>query len=96
VKPHNSRKQVREEPLGIAQKRALALGAPQLLEERERDDLRVREALYGFVASSAVGVEIGVGVVDEAEEDGQGLFPVWARRGVWLGWAICCSLVRGD
>src|SRR5215210_2366834 len=21
---------------------------------------------------------------------------VWARRGVWLGWAICCSLVRGD
>src|SRR5215217_5634817 len=21
---------------------------------------------------------------------------VSARRGVWLGWAICCSLVRGD
>jgi hypothetical protein len=21
---------------------------------------------------------------------------VWARRWVWLGWAICCSFVRGD
>jgi hypothetical protein len=65
---------VGEEPLGVAQEGALALHAPQLLEEGERDDLRVREPLYGFVASSAAGVEMGVGVVYEAEEDGYGLF----------------------
>jgi hypothetical protein len=75
VKPYYSRKQVREEPLGIPQEGAFALHASQLLEERKRDDLRVRKALYGFVVSS-VGVEQCVSVVHEAEEDGEGLFRV--------------------
>jgi hypothetical protein len=66
------------------------------LEERKRDDFRVREALYGFVALSAVGVEMGVSVVDEAEEHSVRASSVWARRGVRLSWAILCSLVRGD
>jgi len=58
----------------VPQERTFALHAPQLLEERQGDDLRVREALEGFVASST-GVEMSVGgVVDEAEEDGKGLF----------------------
>jgi hypothetical protein len=56
-----------------ARKSARALHATELLEERERDDLRVREPLERLVASS-VRIEQRVGVVDEAEEDGQGLF----------------------
>jgi hypothetical protein len=38
---------MREKSLGIAQERALALDAPQLLqEEGERDDLRVRKRRF--------------------------------------------------
>jgi len=48
----------------------LALYAPQLLEEGEGDDFRVGKALEGLVVSSA-GIEMGVSVVYEAEEDGQ-------------------------
>jgi hypothetical protein len=58
---------------GVAQERAFALHAPQLLEERQRDDFRVREAFYGFLAPST-GVEESVSVVEEAEEHGEGLF----------------------
>ena len=65
---------MREKSLGIAQERALALDAPQLLqEEGERDDLRVRKALYGLVVAS-FGIENGVSVVDEAEKDGDRFF----------------------
>jgi hypothetical protein len=73
VKSHYSQEQLREEPLCLAQERALALHASKLLEEREGDDLRVRKPLEGFVASST-GVEMSVSVVDEAKEDGEGLF----------------------
>ncbi len=68
VHPHHPGEQVREEPLRLWQERAFALPAPQLLEEGQGDDLRVRESLYGFVAPSAMGVKVGVSVVDEAEE----------------------------
>jgi hypothetical protein len=64
------RGQVREKPLRVAQERALALYAPQLLEEGEGDDFRVGKPLEGLVVSSA-GIEMGVSVVYEAEEDGQ-------------------------
>ena len=75
---------MRDEPLGLAQEGALALHPTKLLQERQGDDLRVRELLEGLVASST-GVEQQVSVVHEAEEDGQGLF--WSRRGVGYGWA---------
>jgi hypothetical protein len=85
MQPHHSREQMREEPLGIPQERALRLHAPQLLEERMRDHLRVGEALYGSVAASAVGVEMSVSVVYEIEEDAQSLFRVdeaWGMVGL--------------
>lgn len=84
VQPRHSGEQVREEPLGVAQERAFALHATQLLEECEGDDFRVREPLEGFVASST-GVEQHVGIVDEAEEEDQGLFRLgqaWGMVGV--------------
>ena len=80
MKPHDPREQVGEEPLGIAQKGALGLHASKLLQEGEGYDHRVREPLYGFVAPP-FGVEEGVGIVDQAEEDGEGLF----RSGEALG-----------
>jgi hypothetical protein len=73
VKPHDPGEQVGEEPLSIAQKGALGLHASKLLQEGKGYDLRVREPLYGFVASP-FRVEEGVGVVDEAKQDGEGLF----------------------
>jgi len=65
VEPHHPGKQVREKPLGIPQKRSFALHTPKLLEQGESDHFRVREALYGLVVSSTVGVEMGVSVVYE-------------------------------
>jgi len=65
---------MREQSLCVPQEGAFALHAPQLLEERKRDEFRVAEPLYGFVAPSAAGVEMSVSVVDEAEEDAQSLF----------------------
>ncbi len=73
MKSHHPREQMREEPLDIPQEGALRLHAPQLLEERQGDDLRVREPLEGLVVSST-GVEQHVSIVHEAEEDGQSLF----------------------
>jgi len=85
VEAHHAREQVREEPLRIPQERAFALHAPKLLEQGEGDDLRVREALYGLVASST-GVERRVSVVDETEEHGQGFFQSGERVGMlWSG-----------
>jgi hypothetical protein len=94
VKPYHPREQVREEPLGIAQEGMLGLHAPQLLQEGEGDDLRVREPLERFVAPPA-WVEESVGVVDEAEQDGEGLFRSGEPLGM-VGVAICCSFARGD
>ena len=84
MQPRYSRKQVREESLGIPQKRAFTLHTPKLLEEGESDDLRIREVFEGFVAPSAMRVEQCVGVVYEAEQHGQSLFQV-GKRGGMLG-----------
>jgi len=84
MKSRHPWEQVGEEPLCIPQEGALALHAPQLLEQGEGDDFGVRKPLYGLVASSA-GVEMGVGVVYEAEEDDQGIFRVdkaWGMVGL--------------
>jgi hypothetical protein len=81
VQPHHARKQLREEPLGVAQKRAAGLHPSQLLEERKGDHLRVREALYGLVAPST-GVEQRVSVVHETEKDGQCFFQIGKRVGM--------------
>jgi hypothetical protein len=83
VDSYHPRKHLREEPLGIAQKRALALYASKLLEQGEGEDFRVREPLYGLVASS-MGVEQGVGVVYEAEESTLRASSRWSRE--WLCW----------
>jgi hypothetical protein len=80
VKPYHPREQMREEPLDIAQEGTLGLHAPQLLQEGEGYDFRVREPLERFVAPP-FRVEESVGVVDEAEQDGESLF----RSGVPLG-----------
>jgi hypothetical protein len=72
-KADHAGEEVGEEPLGVAQKRALALRAPQLLNKREGDDLRVREPLERLVAV-APGVEDAVGLVHEAEQHDHGLF----------------------
>jgi hypothetical protein len=61
MEPHYPREQVREESLGVAQERALALHTTQLLEKRQRDDLRICRLLYGLVVPSA-RVEQGVGL----------------------------------
>src|SRR5215213_228659 len=81
IKPHHAGEQVRKEPLGVPQEGALALHPPQLLEERECDDLRVGKPLERLV-TLPVWVEMGVGVVDEAEEDGEGLFRVGEQWGM--------------
>jgi hypothetical protein len=81
VHPRHSREKVREEPLGVAQEGSLALDAPQLLEERQRQDLGVREPLERLVGST-VGVEQRVGVVHEAEQDRDRLFQGGERRGM--------------
>ena len=65
---------MREELLGLPQKRVLRLHAPKLL-QGERQDLRVREPLQRLVASGA-GVEEAVGLVGEAEEHDHALFRV--------------------
>ena len=66
MEPYHAREEVREEPLGVAQERPLALHAPQLLQEGERQHLRVREPLERSVHVPP-RVDAGVGVVDEAE-----------------------------
>jgi len=64
VHPRNSR-EVDEEPPGVAQEGVLALDAPKLLQERQRQDLRIRKLLERLEARG-VGVEGGVGILDEA------------------------------
>jgi hypothetical protein len=81
MKPHHPGEQMREEPLGIAQERALALHATELLQERKRDYLRVREPFERLVASK-MGVEELVSVVYEAEEHGYHFFQIGERGGM--------------
>jgi len=84
---------VREEPLGVAQEGALALRAPQLLNKREGDDLRVREPLERPVAV-APRVEDAVSVVYEAEEHDHGFFCSGEAWGMVVE-GIRCSFGRG-
>jgi hypothetical protein len=81
MKPHHPGEQMREEPLGVTQERALALHATQLLQERKRDELRVREPFEGLVASK-MGVEESVGIVNEAEEYTYHFFQIVERGGM--------------
>ena len=67
------REQVGEKPRRVAQERALTLHAARLLKEREHQDLGVRESLEAFVTLRA-RVEVLVGVVDQAEQNGDRLF----------------------
>jgi hypothetical protein len=73
------REEVGEEAGGFAQEGAAGLDTPKLLEQREGDDLRVRESLEGFV-ETAIRIEVPVGVVDLAEQDGDRLFQ---ELGLW-------------
>src|SRR5215210_454269 len=73
VHPRDAREEVDKETLEVAQEGAFALGAPQLLEECQGDDLRVRELLERGVALPP-RVEEGVGVIHEAEQDRDRLF----------------------
>ncbi|MDP9425496.1 MAG: hypothetical protein M3P37_05520 [Actinomycetota bacterium] len=75
--------QVREEPLGVAQQRTLALDAAKLLQERQGQDLGVREPLERRVSLPS-RVEDAVGVVYEAEERDRGVFrsgEAWGKVG---------------
>jgi len=58
-----------EKNLSVSLRNERSLDAPQLLQEREGDDLGVRESLEGLVAVP-LRVEEAVGVVYEAEQDG--------------------------
>ncbi len=73
--------EVGEEPLGVAQERAAGLDAPELLQQGEGQNLRVRELLEGLVAAPS-RVEQALGVVDEAEQHGQRLFQGAEPRGI--------------
>jgi hypothetical protein len=76
--------QIREESLSVAQERALALDAPQLLKEGKRYDLRVRKPFERLVVPS-FRIESGVSIVDEAEKDGDRFFQeyeLWGMLGL--------------
>jgi hypothetical protein len=79
-KIHHTGKQLREEAGGVSEEGALGLHASKLLEEREGKDLRIGELLERRVAPP-FGVEPLVGVVDEAEENGESLFQGRRSRG---------------
>jgi hypothetical protein len=66
---HDPSEQVPEEPGTLAQEGAFGLYASELVEEREGEDLRIGELLEGGVARCSPWVEMGVGVVDLAEQD---------------------------
>ena len=70
-----------KEALGVTQERPLALDAPQLLEERQGQDLGVGELLERLVALP-LRVEEGVSVVDEAEQNGDR--PFQGREGAGM------------
>ena len=83
VQPHRAWEQVREQAsfASVAQQGSLGLYASQLLREGQGQYLGVREFLEGLVAVP-VGVEELISVVDEAEEDGHGLFQGGERVGM--------------
>jgi hypothetical protein len=86
VQSHYAREQVREEPRCVPEEGSLALQATQLLEESQRQHLRVREALERAIGIRAAGVEEVIGIIDETEQHGKSLFQVSCRWGsVWVG-----------
>src|SRR5215211_6798305 len=72
MEAYNPRKQVREEPLGLAQEGTLGLNTPKLLEDGKRYDLRIGEFLEGLVVV-AFGIEPVVDVVYLAEQNSHSL-----------------------
>ena len=93
VNAHESQEQVPEEPLGVAQERALALDASQLPDQSQRDVFRVRDPLERLLASRA-GVEVRVCVVYESQEgndrlvrsgEALGMVPVVHPELLWSG-----------
>ncbi len=56
MEPRHPREEAGEKALGVAQERAFALDAPKLLEEREREDLGVREPLERLVELRWLGL----------------------------------------
>jgi hypothetical protein len=83
VQPHHAWEQLREEAsfASVAQEGSLGLYASQLLQESQGQYLGVRAFLEGLVAV-AVRVEELISVVDEAQEDAQGLFQGGERVGM--------------
>ena len=73
MKPYHPWEQMREKPLGVSQEGAFALHATELLQKGEGYNLRVREPFERLI-TPPVGVEQGVGIVYEAEKDGEGFF----------------------
>src|SRR5215217_6801020 len=65
---YHPRKEVREEPRSVAQEGPLAFQTPELLEQGEGYDLRIRKLLEALVALS-VGVDVLVDVVHQAEQN---------------------------
>lgn len=72
-----------EEAGSLSQERVFGLYASELLEEGEGENLRVGELLEGGVAGST-RVDLVVGVVDSAEQDGECLFQE-GQRGSMVG-----------
>lgn len=95
MQSHYAREQVREEPRRVPEEGSLALQATQLLEESQRQHLRVRETLELERATGirAAGVvEEVVGIIDEAEQHGKSLFQLSCRWGkVRVGHPRCLS-----
>lgn len=76
---------MREKAGSVSEEGSLALDAPKLLEECQRQDFRVRELLERLVALG-MRVEPPVGVVGETEKDDECLFQGrWGRSMLHLG-----------
>ena len=81
MQSHYAGEQVTEESRRVPEERSLALQAAQLLEESQRQHLRVREAFERAIGIRAAGVEEAIGIIDEAEQHGKSLFQVSCRWG---------------
>jgi hypothetical protein len=85
VKTENAWEEVGEEASGFSQEGTFGLHSSKLLEESEGYDFRVGESLEGGVALP-FGVEVGVGIVDFAEQSDNRLFQEGELWGMlWLG-----------
>ena len=85
------REEVAEEAGGLAQEGTFGSPPSKLPEERQGEDLRVREPLEGGVAALPLRVERGVGVVDLAKQGDESFFQGCVYSGVCCAWVIRCS-----